>query len=223
MLFACAAYGQEDRFYHENGGELIFSFAELVKSGNQIKTPPRFSMFFHLTHLYHYDLNSFSGLYSGYALRNIGFITEEGDTKTKRRTYSLGVPLALKIGKMKDDFYLFGGGSYELFFHYKQKQFVDGKKSKYSEWFGSRTKLFAPSLFAGIHFPGGITLKFKYYPENFLNKDFRGTDFGEEVSYSDFSKSNLFYIGLSYQIRPDKILKEIRQDKNKEQLAYRRK
>ncbi|MGC9341393.1 MAG: hypothetical protein ACP5E3_01690 [Bacteroidales bacterium] len=200
-------FGQNDKFYTENGGEFIFSFADVERNGQNINTPVRFTMFFHLTNKFHYDFSSFAGVYTGASLRNIGFITDVDGIKTKRRTYSAGIPLALKLGALEKDFYVFGGGSYELFFHYKQKQFVDGNKTKFSEWFSPRTERFAPALFAGVHFPGGLTLKFQYYPQNFLNTDFQGTDFGETVDYSEYDNTNLFYIGLSYFIRPKKIMK----------------
>jgi len=207
--FALTTFSQNDKFYTENGGEFIFSFADVERNGNSINTPVRFTMFLHLTKHYHFNFASFSGIYSGLSLRNIGFITEAEGIKTKRRTYSVGIPLALKLGSMENDIYVFGGGSYELFFHYKQKQFVDGVKSKHREWFSQRTPRFAPSLFAGVRLPKGFTLKFQYYPENFLNTDFTGTDFGVPVDYSEYEKTNMFYIGLSFFFRPDKIFENL--------------
>ncbi len=196
---------QEDKFYKENGGELIFSFADLEFNDDPVSTPMRFTMFFHLGQKYHYNITRFLGLYSGYSLRNIGFISEMDDVKTKRRTYSFGIPLALKLGVLDNDIFIYGGASYELFFHYKQKQFIGGEKSKFTEWFSPRTERFGHSLFTGIRFPGGWDLKFKYYPGDFLNTDYEGEDFNQEVDYSNYTKSNLFYIGLSFNFRPDKI------------------
>ncbi len=193
----------QNRTYTENANELIFSFADIEKSdGTSPNNPMRFTMFFHAGNIVHYDFSEYAGLYSGWALRNIGFITEENDIKIKRRTYSIGIPIALKLGDMKNRVYVYGGGSYELFFHYKHKRFIDGEKEKQSEWFSDRTDRFAPSLFAGIQFPKGFNLRFKYYPNNFLNTDFVGRDFGEDVDYSDFAKTNLFYIALSWNFSP---------------------
>lgn len=201
------AFTQTDRVYTTTGGEIIFSFVDIEKEGEDLNNIVRFTLFLHLGNNVHFDINDYVGFFTGYGLRNIGFITEnENDVKMKRRTYALGIPLGIKIGSFKDHFYVYGGGEYELFFHYKQKQFVDGNKSKYSEWFSDRTDLFAPSLFAGIQFPKGINLKFKYYPNDFLNRDFTGRDFGEEVDYSAFKKTNLFYVALSFNFRADKIL-----------------
>ena len=209
-IFLSNAKAQTD-VYSISSGELLFQwgdmeFTDAYKEANPdnelLVSPMRFTMFFHAGNIVHYDFSEYAGLYSGWALRNIGFITEENDIKIKRRTYSIGIPIALKLGDMKNRVYVYGGGSYELFFHYKHKRFIDGEKEKQSEWFSDRTDRFAPSLFAGIQFPKGFNLRFKYYPNNFLNTDFVGRDFGEDVDYSDFAKTNLFYIALSWNFSP---------------------
>ncbi len=198
----------QDKVYTENSGEIIFSFADVEYLGVNVPTNMRFTAFLHLGQNFHYDFTNNFGMYSGYGLRNIGIITDVDGIKTKRRTYSLGVPVALKLGSFSDHFYVYGGGSYELFFHYKQKRFVNGVKSKYSEWFSDRTDRFAPALFAGVQFPGGINLKCKYYLNNFLNRDFQGVDFGEAVDYANFNRTKLFYVSITFNIRNEK-LKEL--------------
>jgi hypothetical protein len=202
-----ARFGANAQFSKENSGEIIFGFSDVEKNGLEIPTKMRFSLFFHAGQNYHYDFNNNFGFYTGYGIRNIGIITDENDIIYKRRTYSLGVPLAIKVGSFKDHINLYAGGEYELFFHYKQKQFINGNKNKYSRWFSDRTKRFAPSYFAGIQFPGGINLKFKYYPQNFLNQDFEGYDFGNQVDYSDYNKTQLFYIALSFNFNEKDIKK----------------
>jgi len=52
-----------------------------------------------------------------------------------------------------------------------------------------------------VQFPGGINLKFKYYPRNFLNTRFSGYDFGTPADYSEFTKTRLFYFSLSINIK----------------------
>ena len=187
--------------YTENNGEMIFAFSGVEKAGQSLDSKMRFSFFLHFGHNVHHDLSNNFGIYTGYGLRNIGIITTENDIETRRRTYSLGIPLALKAGSFKKHTYIYGGGEYELFFHYKQKQYIDGVKTKQKEWFSDRTKRLNPSLFAGIQFPGGINLKFKYYLKNFLNRDFSGSDFGVPVDYSEFNKVQLFYISLNYNFK----------------------
>ena len=218
-LFFTNSYSQ-DRIYAESANEIIFSFADVVYNGQNLSTPARFSMFFHAGNNVHYDLSDNVGFYSGYGLRNIGFITDDNGIKIKRRTYSLGIPLAIKFGVFSQKFFIYGGGSYEMFFHYKQKKFVDGNKEKYSEWFSDRTDRFAPSFFAGIQLPKGFNLKFKYYPHDFLNRSFAGRDFGEDVDYSNYSKINLFYIGLSFNFNPEELGINLNPDKKVVKTAF---
>lgn len=213
------AYSQ-DRIYSESANEIIFSFADVVHNGQNISTPARFSMFFHAGNIVHFDFNDFVGMYTGYGLRNIGFITEENNIKTKRRTYSLGVPLAMKIGVFQKKFYVYGGASYEMFFHYKQKQFINGNKEKYSEWFSDRTDRFAPSYFFGVQLPHGFNLKFKYYPNDFLNTSFVGEDFRAPVNYGTYSKTNLFYIGISYNFNPKEMGIKLKPENSRDKVAY---
>jgi hypothetical protein len=75
------------------------------------------------------------------------------ETKIKRRSYPLAVPLALKFGNMKKDQFFFAGGEYEWTFLYKQKLFIDGEKFKHREWTSDRVNAFLPSVFAGIQLP----------------------------------------------------------------------
>ncbi len=190
------------QFSKENSGEFIFSFSEVQRMGIDIPTKMRFTLFFHAGQNMHYDFTNNFGFFSGYGIRNIGIVTEEGNSVIKRRTYSLGVPLALKLGSFNDHIYVYGGGELELFFHYKQKLYINGDKTaKHSQWFSNRTERFAPSFFAGIQFPKGINLKFKYYPRNFLNVDYKGYDFNTEVDYSDFNQTQLFYFSLSFNFK----------------------
>jgi hypothetical protein len=205
--------------YSENSGEVIFAFSEVEKKGTEIPTKMRFTLFFHVGQNFHYDFSNNVGVFSGFGIRNIGVITDENDILFKRRTYSLGVPLALKLGSFKDHTYFYTGGEFELFFHYRQKQYINGNKSDHGEWFSNRTKRFAPSLFAGIQFPGGINLKFKYYPENFLNTKFKGNDFGAQVDYSEFNKTQLFYLALSFNFKNKDIKKLYNPDSEPGRIA----
>ncbi len=207
------------QFSKENSGEFIFAFSNVERNGIEIPTKMRFTMFLHLGQNLHYNFTNNLGIYSGYGLRNIGIVTEENDIIMKRRTYSLGVPLAIKLGSFKDNAYFYTGGEYALFFHYKQKQYIDGNKSKQSSWFSNRTKRFAPSFFAGLQFPGGLNLKFKYYPENFLNTKFSGYDFGQAVNYAEFNKTQLFYISLSFNFKTNDLKKWVDPDAQPGRIA----
>ncbi len=57
---------------------------------------------------------------------------------------------------------------------------------------------FLPSLFAGVQLPKGIRIKVKYYMDDFLNPGFRGIDFDENVDYSVFGTTGIYYVSLSF-------------------------
>ncbi len=115
------------------------------------------------------------GLYTGIDIKNIGFIEKNAGGETvKRRTYTLGVPIGIKIGNMADKKpYLFLGGGADAPFNYKEKSFsIRDQKTKMNEWFSMRTPAILPYVFAGIAINHGFTFKAQYYPNNFLNPDF---------------------------------------------------
>ena len=215
FLFSNTGFGQV-KLYTTSGGETIFSDAIVNYDNNDVNTNLRFTTFFHFEQMLNLDLGRFLGVYTGIGMRNIGFITEDlyqnmgflgvdnahpdwnKDTKIKRRSYSLGVPLAAKVGLLNKQIFLFGGAEYEWTFHYKQKLFIDGEKFKFTEWTSDRVNAFLPSVFAGVQFPKGVNIKFRYYLDNFLNPGFTGIDFGENVDYSNFGSTGIYYVSLSF-------------------------
>ena len=190
------------RIYTATGGEIIFQSALVEQQQNDINTNLRFSAAFHLGEYLHADLGNNFGFFSGIGLRNVGFITDENDVKIKYRSYNLGIPIAFKIGSFKKNIFVFGGAEYEWMFHFKQKTFVEGEKFKYTSWFSKRTPSFIPSAFAGVQFPGGIQLKFRYYLDNFLNNRYDGGN--EYNNYTVFSKTQVWYISLSFMVKNKK-------------------
>jgi hypothetical protein len=195
------------KLYTSSSGEWIFQSGVIEKNDERLNTNLRFTLWFHTNENVHFDLGNYVGLFSGIAIRNIGFITDENDLITKYRSYNLGIPLALKIGSFKDEIFVFGGGEYEWMFHFKQKTFDDGVKRKHAEWFSDRTPSFIPSLFAGIQFPHGLQLKFKYYLKDFLNHTFK--DSGDFSDYTAFTKTRLWYISFSIQMKNSKLKKTV--------------
>jgi len=185
-------------------GELLFQSGTIEKGDEDVNTNLRFTMWFHTGHYIHIDFGNNIGFYSGMAIRNVGFTTEKDSIKIKYRSYSLGIPLALKLGSFRDDFYIFGGAEYEWMFHFKQKTFINDEKTKYTDWFSNRTPSFIPSVFAGIHFPKGFHLTFKYYLDDFLNHKFKGNN--DYNDYTGFTSTQLWYISLSFQMRYSKIM-----------------
>jgi len=220
--------------YPVTSGEIIFSqsqssftqeFLDQYPDASLAANNVRFTLFFHLGQYIHYDFNDRVGLFSGLAVRNVGMITDETlpqtvsltgasvpyeDYKIVRRQYMLGVPLALKFGSFDKHFYFYGGGEYELAFVLKEKFWTgsysrDGAKTKSVKWFSNQTPTFLPSLFAGVQFPGGVNLKFKYYLTDFLNTDYKvssNTQEGSSFNLSDLSRykeSQVFYFSLCWQ------------------------
>lgn len=203
-------------FYSTISWEMLFQFADVELEGaNIISKPPRYTVFFHIADYVHYDIIDNIGLYTGLAIRNVGFIYDEDiPRKTIRRSYTLGVPIALKLGSFKNHIYFFGGAEYELLFHYKAKRWLsidrDGTKIKDTSWFSNKTERFVPSVFAGIQFPGGINVTFKKYLGDFLNLDYVGPDLGEQdVAFADYTQLDLYYISLSWQFRIDKSMDHV--------------
>ena len=207
----------EVKIYSTSGGELIFSFADVENGGGSINSNLRFTGFFHLGEYWHFDFTDNFGMITGFGLRNIGMITkddgiltrehvglfdENDEVKIKRRSYSFGVPLALRFGNFNRRTFVFAGAEAELMFHYKEKLFVNGnKEDKFNEWFSDRTNLLNPSIFGGIQFPGGVNLKFKYYLLDFLDPDYSERINGNLVQPYRGLTSNIFYISLSVNLR----------------------
>jgi hypothetical protein len=221
--------------YPVTSGEIIFSqskatftqaFLNQYPGASLANNNVRFTAFFHLGQYIHCDFNNNFGFFSGLAVRNVGMITDENLPQTVsategadvnysryniiRRQYMLGVPLAIKLGSFKDHTYFFAGGEYEMAFHLKEKYWTDsfdrsGPKTKSTEWFSSQTPTFVPSVFAGVQFPGGVNLKFKYYLTDFLNTDYKvssNSNDGSLFSISDLTRyesSQVFYFSLCWQ------------------------
>jgi hypothetical protein len=213
-LSALMIYAQKP--YQVSGGELIFSSGTFENALSQkISSNVRFTFFPHIGHYWHYDFSNHLGFFSGLSLRNIGMITFEdaytydgrifNDVKTKRRSLSLGVPLAIKLGSFSEHYFLYLGGQYEWMFHYKEKHFVDNKKIKSAEWFSNNVRPFIPSVFAGIQFPKGINLRFTHMAGDFLNQD--------EIPL--LSRSGIYYLSVSFQMKTKELRKKMKEEEPK--------
>ncbi|WP_020533683.1 hypothetical protein [Flexithrix dorotheae] len=204
LLFLVASlsntYAQDAELYSTSGLEIIFSGAAVhEKSGQQGSNILRFAPVFNFQSMLNYDANPNLGIFSGIAIRNVGFIYDPPNSgeRKKYRTYNLGVPFGVKIGQLRQGFF-YGGYELELPFHYKEKTIVNEQKSKFSVWFSNRTPTLTHSFFAGIQLPKGFNLKFKYYLTNFFNHGYTETDSDGNTSqpYAGFD-ANVFYISLN--------------------------
>jgi hypothetical protein len=154
----------------------------------------RFSYFLNLGLTFNYNFNRHIGVYTGVDIKNIGYIETTNGYTNKRRTYTIGVPLGIKIGNMATKrAYVFLGGGTDIPFQYKEKIFqIKSQKTKINEWFSSRTPAVMPYVFAGLAINHGYTFKLQYYPANFMNPDFKDSKgnqpyFGTEVHLILFS------------------------------------
>lgn len=206
---------KKNKAYAMGASELIFSSCDVKDGDMKIDPVVRFTAFFHLQQQVHYDFTRNFGMYWGLGVRNIGFINKLNDSiKVKQRSYSVGIPLALKIGNMKNKTWLAVGGEAEIMFAYKQKVFFAGEKFKNHEWFSDKVNLFNPSVFADIHFKNGSYIRFKYYLMDFLKEDKQDIRlFGVPFAYS-LESSKLFYVAIGTAIK-NKDARKLNKRKNK--------
>ncbi len=135
----------------------------------------RFSYILNFGLTFNFNFGRHFGVYTGVDLKNIGFIEKlSGGETQKQRTYNIGAPIGIKIGNMADKReYLFFGGGVDAPFNYKEKRFViRSQKTKFNEWFSDATPSIMPYVFAGFAIPHGISFKFQYYPNNYINPDY---------------------------------------------------
>lgn len=224
------------KLYSTSGGEIIFSqgqlaytsqYAQQYQDAEIVNAPLRFTLFFHFGHFAHLDLNNNIGFYSGIGMRNVGIISNEvlpvsystpnqyQDIKVIRRFYSLGVPLAIKVGSFKNNFYVYSGGEIDWAFHYKEKYWEShsrsGAKKKYNQWWPSQVETLQPSVFLGVQLPKGLNVKLKYYLTDVLDHTYKrnsAVDAAEVVSdLTKYKESKLFYVSISWFFKPKKYKK----------------
>ena len=171
------------KFYLSSGFDAgIFSVSRISSnSGNSYELSRlRFSYVLNMAANANFDLSKNFGVFTGLGIKNIGFIervpTIGTDLIVKRRVYTIGVPVGIKIGNLQKKTYGFLGGGVDLPFNYKEKRFTTrSNKTKFNEWFSDRTPMVMPYVFVGMSLKPGMTLKLQYYPTNFFNTDYSET------------------------------------------------
>lgn len=194
------------KVYASGGPEIIFSLAEIedqVKSGSNIL---RFAPWFNIQVNGNVDFGKHFGFTFGGAIRNVGFIYEYQDPtdgssstiKKKYRNYNFALPVGIKLGKM-NSWLFYGGYEIEFPFAYKEKTFINGVKQdlKVTDWFSSRVPSYYNSVYVGVQFPYGFSLKFKYYLSEFFNQNYRASDLSNP--YAGL-KANVWYFSLNFGI-----------------------
>ena len=189
-------------WYFTSSGEWIFSSAilDVGPDGNDQGSIIRFSPVFNALGMANHDFSEHAGMFIGLGVRNVGFIYDVPDSefRYKFRPYNLGVPVGLKFGDM-DGGMVYLGYEMELPFNYKEKEFQNEKKEdKFNVWFSDRTEPLMHTLFLGVQFKYGTSLKFKYYLTNFHNTDFTETKDGVTTKPYAGLNANIIYVSLSF-------------------------
>ena len=198
-VFVFHSFAQNSEPYVTSGFEVIFSKGGTENDGNI-----RFAPVLNLQSNLNLDLSDKFGVYTGIAVRNVGFIYDDPDnagTTFKYRTYNVGVPAGFKIGNLEKAF-LYGGYELELPFNYKEKQFQNNEKIRNPNfWFTDRVNILQHSLFVGFQFYSGMNLKFKYYLTSLHNPDYVAYDLNNNPinPYSNLD-SNIWYISLNFAV-----------------------
>jgi len=189
--------------YSTTGWEIIFSLADIEDNGTDQSATLRFEPFINIETFYHLDMSKSVGVFSGLAIRNVGYIydnytdpSNEATYKKKFRSYNIGVPVGLKIGDL-DRMYFYGGYEVELAWLYKERTYEGGDKiGKITGWFSDRQNLFQHGFLVGVQFPYGGNLKFKYYLSEFHNQNYEVNG----VKPYQGLKSNIFYFSLNVML-----------------------
>ncbi len=196
----------QEKPYVTVGSEMIFSLATIDDNGRSGNNILRWSPVFNLQVYGNFDVVKNLGFIVGGTIRNVGFINGDtdplnSDIKKKYRTYNFGIPVGFKVGNL-NKFFFYGGYELEFPFHYKEKTFVNGAKqdAKITTWFSGRVPTLTHSVFAGLQFPYGFNLKFKYYFTNFFNESFTTVENGENIQPYAGYKANVYYFSLSYAL-----------------------
>lgn len=205
VLTRIAAFAQV-KSYTSTSGEMIFSFANITDKGSKEASNLRWSPVFNIQALRNHNFGRAVGLFYGIGIRNVGFIyeTPNSDTMHKYRTYNVGIPIGIKLGNM-EGFFFYGGYEFESPFHYKEKLFISDKKEDVTGyWFNHKfVQGVNHAVFAGINFKRGFNLKFKYYLNNFFNKNATRTVAGVQTMPFKDLDVNVFYIALDWNMFKD--------------------
>ena len=189
--------------YATTGMEVIFSMADINDNGVDASSTLRFEPVINIETMYNADISKNFGVFSGLAIRNVGYIynnytdpSNDAVYKKKFRSYNIGVPLGIKVGNL-DRMFIYGGYEVELAWLYKERTFESGDKiSTTKGWFSDRQNIFQHGFLVGVQFPYGANVKFKYYLSEFHNQAFEANSVRPYAGLN----SNIWYISLNFML-----------------------
>lgn len=203
-LFTISAFSQKNKYW-TSGLEIPFQEATIDDVNNaNAQSTLRFAPIINIQGMYNIDMSEKFGLFTGLAVRNVGYIYDDYSTvlpegvttpiKKKFRSYNIGIPVGIKVGNM-DGFFFYGGYEIEFPFAYKEKTFnTAGEKADTQVyWFSNRVNVPQQSWLVGVQFPYGFNLKFKYYFTEFNNQDFESNG----VKPYEGLSAHVWYISLN--------------------------
>jgi hypothetical protein len=191
LVLLVHSQAQDQKVYSTTSVEYLFSWSDASNNGQDLNGPVRFAPVFNFQNAVNKDFSEKAGLFLGLSLSNVGFIYDENEfTRKKVRSYNLGIPVGIKIGDMNGT-YFYGGYAVEFPLNYKEKTFINEEKTKFNTWFSERTPI-QQYVMAGIQFPYGINIKYRYYFTDFYKKGY--TDSSGQP-YANFS-GNAMVISL---------------------------
>ena len=230
---------QNNKFYTSAGGEMIFSFVNTNSDAEQtaLRFSMWYHINIHLHYDFSKTVGAYTGFTMrnvGYTTKGKSndiytdgkftkfnplkgayelddYYPEHAEiTTVKRRAYTVGIPIGLKIGDFKKNQFVFLGGEFEIPFHYKNKVWVDDKKEhKDTEWFSEQTNPFLLSAFVGYQFKSGMNVKLKWYFNDFLNQDYK--DAASGIKPYEGLETQMFYISFGMNLyNPKRNMKKIK-------------
>src|SRR6187549_3096080 len=123
FFIVTTSFSQSSPVYYSVGGEMIFSFADMQDQGQEASSLMRWAPVFNFQGYINKDLSQHLGLFSGMAIRNVGYIYDDYHdpvtdivNKKKFRTYNFAIPVGLKVGNLSKMFF-YGGYEIEFPFH----------------------------------------------------------------------------------------------------------
>ncbi|UJP64692.1 hypothetical protein [Mongoliitalea daihaiensis] len=204
MMFSFTSFAQKKvssypQTYWSSGGEWIFSAGTVADANNVLRWAPVIN----LQNFLNFDTSDNFGWFTGFNVRNVGFIFDESPTVRKKvRSYNVGIPVGVKFGNLDGKFF-FAGYELERSVNYRERTFVDERRvDRFNVWFSDRVNPWQSSLFFGINYRSGTTLKFKYYPSEFFNRNFTATDSNTGATIRPYEniQANVFYVSLSFDV-----------------------